>query len=67
MVEDDGPGFPHHMLDQVTAAFVTTTDGRLGLGLALCRRIIELADGKLYLGASDELGGASVQITLPDH
>ena len=67
VIEDDGPGFPPQMIDDLTSAFVTTSNGRLGLGLALCRRIVELSGGNLELSASTTLGGAAVTISQPKH
>ena len=65
LVEDDGPGFPENMLHELSTAFVSTVEGRLGLGLALCQRIVELSGGKMKLSFAAALGGAAVQIHLP--
>jgi signal transduction histidine kinase len=45
-------------------AFVTTKTHGLGLGLAICRMIIERHEGKLE-ASSDNLNGALFQFTLP--
>jgi len=47
-VRDSGPGFAPEILDQVFAAFYTTRPGGLGLGLSICRSIIEAHNGRLW-------------------
>jgi signal transduction histidine kinase len=54
-VEDDGAGF---------GAPERARGGGNGIGLALCRRIIERRGGSLELGESS-LGGARVSVSLP--
>jgi len=54
-VEDDGAGFVAGSLGR---------PGGNGIGLALCRRIVERRGGSLELGGSS-LGGARVILTLP--
>src|SRR5246127_3038220 len=47
-VRDSGPGFAPETLDHVFAAFYTTKPGGLGLGLSICRSIIEAHNGRLW-------------------
>ena len=63
-VEDSGPGIDPKRLDDVFGAFVTTKPHGMGLGLAICRMIIEHHGGKLT-AASDGKSGASFQFVLP--
>ena len=46
-VEDSGPGIDPKQLDSIFSAFVTTKPNGMGLGLAICRMIIERHDGRL--------------------
>jgi PAS domain S-box-containing protein len=46
-VRDSGPGFAPATLDRLFEAFYTTKSGGLGLGLSICRSIIEAHNGKL--------------------
>src|SRR5262249_3356678 len=63
-VIDNGPGLAAKALQQIFAAFYTTKPGGLGLGLSICRSIIEAHDGRLW--ASTNKGqGASLQFALP--
>jgi len=63
-VADTGPGLAAGALEQVFAAFYTTKPGGLGLGLSICRTIIEAHDGRLWASAN-EPRGAVFQFTLP--
>ncbi len=47
-VRDSGPGFTPETLDRVFEAFYTTKPGGLGLGLSICRSIIEAHNGRLW-------------------
>jgi C4-dicarboxylate-specific signal transduction histidine kinase len=51
-VRDSGPGFALAALDRVFEAFYTTKPGGLGLGLSICRSIIEAHDGRLWASAN---------------
>jgi len=63
-VADTGPGLAAGALERMFAAFYTTKPGGLGLGLSICRSIIEAHDGRLWASANDR-GGAVFQFTLP--
>ena len=63
-VADTGPGLAAGAPEQMFAAFYTTKPGGLGLGLSICRSIIEAHDGRLWASAN-EPHGAIFQFTLP--
>lgn len=66
-VEDSGPGIPADKIDQVFQPFNTGDAGRegagAGLGLAICRQIVERMGGVISAGASS-FGGARFSFTL---
>ncbi len=63
-LEDSGPGIDPQRLDSIFEAFVSTKPRGMGLGLAICRTIIERHGGKIS-AASDTGSGAMFQIYLP--
>jgi signal transduction histidine kinase len=63
-VEDSGPGIDPQRLDDIFDAFFTTKTDGMGLGLAICRRIIESHGGHLT-ARSDGKTGALFQFVLP--
>jgi C4-dicarboxylate-specific signal transduction histidine kinase len=63
-VRDSGPGFVPAALERVFEAFYTTKPGGLGLGLSMCRSIIEAHNGQLWASANLPRG-ASFQFVLP--
>lgn len=64
-VLDDGPGFPEGMLDRVFEPLFTTKSDGIGLGLALCARIVEKHGGTIR-AHHREGGGAHVAIRIPN-
>jgi PAS domain S-box-containing protein len=63
-VQDSGPGLGVGGLDRLFDAFYTTKTGGMGLGLSICRSIIEAHGGGIW--ASHNVGpGATFQFTLP--
>ena len=42
------------------------TSGGYGLGLAICRRLVELMGGSVAADASSDLGGARFTVDLPE-
>jgi len=64
-VSDDGPGVPRKARAGIFEAFVSTRSDRTGgLGLAICRRVVEAAGGRIDVGDA-VLGGAEVRVWLP--
>jgi PAS domain S-box-containing protein len=63
-VRDSGPGIGTESLKQVFEAFYTTKSGGMGMGLSICRSIIDAHGGRLWAEAN-ETGGAKFQFTLP--
>jgi signal transduction histidine kinase len=63
-VQDSGPGIDPERLDQVFAAFYTTKNAGMGMGLSICRSIIAAHGGRLWAEAN-QAGGAIFQFTLP--
>ncbi len=65
-VRDSGPGLAPADLERVFEAFHTTKPNGLGMGLSICRSIIESHGGKLWASANSP-NGAVFQFTLPAH
>jgi signal transduction histidine kinase len=63
-VEDSGPGIDPEQLDGIFGAFFTTKAHGMGLGLAICRMIIERHGGRLT-ASSDGKSGALFQFVMP--
>ncbi|ATB50721.1 ATP-binding protein [Corallococcus macrosporus] len=62
-VSDDGPGIPKELLPRVFEPFFSTKPHAAGLGLDVCRRIVERHGGELCVRA--EQGGTRIQVRLP--
>ena len=63
-VEDSGTGIDPADLNSIFDAFFTTKSHGMGLGLAICRMIIERHGGRLS-ASSDGTNGALFQVILP--
>jgi signal transduction histidine kinase len=63
-VEDSGPGIDAKQLEGIFGAFVTTKSHGMGLGLAICRMIVEQHGGQLS-ASSDGANGSMFQFVLP--
>jgi hypothetical protein len=61
-IRDYGVGLTHP--DGVFEAFFTTKENGMGMGLAICRSIIEAHEGRLW-ASSDEAHGTTFSFTLP--
>jgi PAS domain S-box-containing protein len=63
-VRDSGPGLDPSHLERVFDAFYTTKSSGMGMGLSICRSIIDAHGGRLWAEAN-EPRGAIFQFTLP--
>jgi PAS domain S-box-containing protein len=63
-VRDSGPGIDPSHLERVFDAFYTTKSSGIGMGLSICRSIIDAHGGRLWAEAN-EPRGTIFQFTLP--
>jgi len=63
-VHDSGPGIDPEHLDQIFNSFYTTKPSGTGMGLSICRSIVDAHGGRLWAEAN-EPRGAIFQFTLP--
>jgi C4-dicarboxylate-specific signal transduction histidine kinase len=63
-VEDSGPGIDPKGVDRIFEAFYTTKAQGMGIGLAICRSIIEAHDGRISASPGDPHGSV-FQVVLP--
>lgn len=62
-IQDNGPGLSPEQRDKIFDAFYTTKKRGTGLGMAICKRIVEAHGGQIAVG--HEGPGAEIRITLP--
>jgi signal transduction histidine kinase len=63
-VEDSGTGIDPKHIERVFSSFFTTKDKGMGMGLSICRSIIESHGGRLWASRGSPRG-AIFQFTLP--
>jgi PAS domain S-box-containing protein len=63
-VRDSGPGIDPEHVERVFEAFYTTKSSGVGMGLSICRSIIDAHGGRLWAESNDPRG-AVFQFTLP--
>ncbi len=63
-VRDSGPGLDPATADRIFEPFYSTKQGGMGIGLSICRSIIEAHDGKIWARRNDARG-STFQFTLP--
>jgi signal transduction histidine kinase len=63
-VQDSGPGIDPKQIDGIFGAFFTSKPHGMGLGLAICRMIVEHHGGRLT-ASSDGKNGSLFQLALP--
>lgn len=62
-VNDNGPGLQGRTLDMLCATFYSTKSAGMGLGLGICRAIVESHTGTMYVSEATG-GGATFGVTL---
>jgi signal transduction histidine kinase len=63
-VADSGAGLPAELGEHIFEPFVSTKETGLGLGLSICKRIVE-AHGGAIMAANRPEGGAEFRVRLP--
>jgi two-component system sensor kinase FixL len=64
VVSDTGPGIAPEVAERLFQSFVTTKPSGLGLGLSICREIVEAHGGRIA-ASTNAAGGATFTVTLP--
>ena len=63
--EDNGPGVPDENRSRLFTPNFTTKSGGAGIGLAICKTILERCGGDISYSRSFTLGGACFTIRFP--
>ena len=64
-VIDNGPGIPPEVAAKLFTPFFTTKAEGMGLGLSLCRTVVEQHGGVLDFGPGPQGRGTEIRFTLP--
>jgi PAS domain S-box-containing protein len=64
-VEDSGPGIAPRDVARLFDSFFTTKSSGMGMGLRICRSVIEAHGGSITADNESSLGGARFHFTLP--
>jgi len=64
-VEDSGPGVDPELRQGIFDAFFSRKSGGMGMGLSICRSIVEAHHGRIEVERSADLHGAQFTIWLP--
>ncbi|MDD2882615.1 MAG: PAS domain S-box protein [Rhodoferax sp.] len=64
-VTDTGPGVSEDAQATIFNAFVSRKEGGMGMGLAICRSIVEAHHGRIEVARDPLLGGACFTVLLP--
>ena len=64
-VKDGGVGLDKAAADRVFEAFFSTKAGGLGMGLSICRSIVEVHGGRLWATGNGKEPGSTFQFALP--
>lgn len=64
-VADTGPGVSEEAQATIFNAFVSRKEGGMGMGLAICRSIVEAHHGSIEVSRDPLLGGACFTVKLP--
>ena len=63
-IEDSGPGVESENIERIFEPFYTTKSGGTGMGLSICRSIVQEHGGRLFATPGHSCGLA-MQISLP--
>ena len=63
-MSNSGPGLDPATVDRIFEPFYSTKQGGVGIGLSICRSIIEAHEGKIWAGRNTARG-STFQFTLP--
>jgi len=63
-VEDNGCGIPDDAMEKIFMPLFSTKSKGMGMGLAICKSVVEAHGGRLEVGRGPQ-GGTFFQITLP--
>jgi len=63
-ITDTGPGISSELAMHLFEPFVSTKPDGMGLGLSICRSIIEAHDGEIW-SVPNPAGGTIFRFTLP--
>ena len=68
-VSDHGTGIAEDVGAQIFSAFFSTKSDGMGMGLAICRSVVEAAHGSLWFEnrSPEEGGGCTFIVELPAH
>jgi signal transduction histidine kinase len=64
-VTDSGPGISPEQRGRLFDAFVTSKSQGMGLGLAICKMIVERHGGQISVASNVASSGASFRLVLP--
>jgi signal transduction histidine kinase len=64
-VSDSGPGLPPANLAHIFEAFYTTKASGLGLGLSICRSIVDAHGGRFWAEPNRDGPGATFSFSIP--
>ncbi len=65
-VDDEGPGIPEPERERLFEPFFSSRAGRPGgLGLTVCRRLVDAAGGSIHVESAPHGGGARFRVRLP--
>ena len=63
-IADTGPGLPETVRSRLFQPFVTTKENGMGVGLSICRSIVESHGGTMHAESSPS-GGTTFRFTIP--
>jgi signal transduction histidine kinase len=64
-IADNGPGIPTDQLEEVFKNFFSTKNRGLGLGLPVCRQLLQAQHGTIAIANRKETSGTEVTIYMP--